>query len=398
MELYQRILVIFVSAIAISGILGNTLVIAVFCSRKSCKMTSTDIFIIALASTGLLFCLMLPVIAFQIYYERNSCIHLCRLYYFEMYFPLYNSILLCVAIAVDRFFAISKPHKKILSPFRAKIVVLICLLLSTVYYFQFFSSLTVMRIIPGDIANVTETNENMTSNIVNALSICRPNTITFIDRIVKGFASVSYFIWLGIIALLYIKIYFQLRKRMKIRVTMNAETERSAPESIRPSAEEPELSQPQNPASGASISNTADGGAKYTESEISEIYSKMSTFVSTANIETNNNINTDVNLPKRKTSKPNLNRVKTQYSAKTTKMLFVVTAVTYITWLPSAFVYAVSGAVGINENLKVLSVFLKHLFLVSHISNPIIYGLVSKRFREESRTVCRKIKTVCRSK
>ena len=256
-----------------------------------------------------------------------------------------------------------------------------------------------MRIIPGNIENVTKTNESMASNITNAFSICTPNTTTPIDRVVKGLASVSYFIWLGIIAILYIKIYFKLRKRMKIRVTINAETERSAPEVGCHSAEEPKLSQSQNPASSASISYTVDAGGNCSKSEISGLYGIISTSLSTADIETNKKTNTNVNLPERKTPKPNLSRVnKPQYSTKTTKMLFVVTAVTYITWLPSAFMYAISGSVGVNENLKVLSVFLKHLFLISHISNPIIYGLVSKRFREESRNVCRKIKTVCCSK
>ncbi|WAR03648.1 OAR-like protein [Mya arenaria] len=66
------------------------------------------------------------------------------------------------------------------------------------------------------------------------------------------------------------------------------------------------------------------------------------------------------------------NRKKRYYHRRTAKMLFLCTVIYFITWMP--FWLDIFGMTN--------SLILRHLFLIGHATNPIIYGVVNKQVRK----------------
>ena len=382
MYLHQLILVVFITCIGVCGIPGNMLVIVVFGKIKSSKMVSTDVFIIALALTGLLFCLLSPVIVFQISQEHNSSIHLCRLYYFEMYFPIYNSTLLCVAIAVDRFLAISKPHKKWFTLFKAEITASITLVLSGIVQLPYFRRVHI-NIVPHNTSDIfIDTSENFTllSKAGKEWHICElAQSVTVLDDIVSSITGISYSIWLVIVAILYIKMYLKIRKRMKVHPSRSNKTGSSDTEPASgtcDSVQDPRLSR------RGSIVITLGQSETITSNRYTRGEDDNSTLVSDTNITAEAKVDERVpgQLPNQN---PRIAVNPKHYFSTTTKMLFAVTLVTFMTWFPSVFAYALKKTQGVGEEWNILFMLPKHLFLISHASNPFIYGIVCKKFRTE---------------
>ena len=123
-ELYC--VMVILSFLAVMGTAGNALVLYVFYQKKD-RQTST-LFILALAFVDFMTCLI--VIPYTIYMEYvDFSIKydiLCKLYQFLITSSIPFSALIMVAIAIDRYFCICHPFLHAITLFRAKIVC-ICL-------------------------------------------------------------------------------------------------------------------------------------------------------------------------------------------------------------------------------------------------------------------------------
>lgn len=116
------VMVGMLSLLSVMGTAGNALVIYVF-NKKQDRLVST-LFIITLAVVDFITCLI--IIPFTIYMEFFSYVLdydiLCKAYFFLITSNIPLSVLIMVAIAIDRYFCICHPFMHALNLSRAKIM------------------------------------------------------------------------------------------------------------------------------------------------------------------------------------------------------------------------------------------------------------------------------------
>ncbi|KAL8593416.1 hypothetical protein ACOMHN_067237 [Nucella lapillus] len=111
------------SLFTVVGSVGNGLVLFVF-SRVRDK-TTAQIFILALALIDLFTCMVIIPFTMFVEYTRYDIKYdfLCKLYQFLITSKVPLSAFIMVAIAFDRYFCICLPLKKIITPWRTKVVI-----------------------------------------------------------------------------------------------------------------------------------------------------------------------------------------------------------------------------------------------------------------------------------
>ncbi|XP_041377719.1 neuropeptide FF receptor 1-like [Gigantopelta aegis] len=121
------------SFFSVLGTIGNSLVLYVY-TKKRHKLAST-VFIIALAASDFWTCVcVMPytMVYEKLVYELRNDI-LCKLYLFLITCNVPFSAFIMVAIAVDRFLCICNPHTYSLDARRAKIIIVFLALFATVF-------------------------------------------------------------------------------------------------------------------------------------------------------------------------------------------------------------------------------------------------------------------------
>lgn len=197
----------FLALIGLIGLPGNFIVIAVY--SKKTLTTSTIIFILALAAVDFTFCITVPIYIYHTVTKFTSPnLTLCRIFYFSAYFAVYASILLCVAIAVDRYFAVTRPLGRIITAAKARILAVICIVLSALIHV-----LNTLRVS----MNVNYNSVLSSTNETYSTEECDTTSSTETSRSLTKLYGVSYLFWVVIITILYIRIWVVLRKRRKIR-------------------------------------------------------------------------------------------------------------------------------------------------------------------------------------
>ena len=400
LDIYYYVIIVFLIFIAITGIPGNLLIIGVFGSKKKTKKTSTDVFIIGLAITDMTFCLITPLNIYLLItkYDIQS-LPLCFAGFFSTYFSVYNSMLMCLAIAFDRYLAISRPHKKLLTPVKATFIVVTCMVASTLINLAYLPQTQMF----STVQNISFTEGNETHFISTEVSTtCFVRGDTPSEAIVASLIGVSYCIWLSIIGVLYVKIYILVRKLDVIRKNMGMSASTSRKFERESSLELPE--EESISAQHAVAQNTETGKVAKTlrDQPHKQIDIVKRNKVATNPILGSTSEGNQVSRSDRQDTvdgngkgKPAVAR---NHSKKTTKMLFIVTFVTFITWVPTAFAFAIgettgstpgeSDSVNHREGIEAL---MQHLFFINHASNPVIYGLVNYRFRQDCQTLLKKI-------
>ncbi len=367
MDVNVTIQVLFLALVAIVGLPGNCIIIVVF-GRKVAKTTST-ILILSLAADDLFVCVTMPLTIYHNVFhvhENSQSLIVCQIYTFSSYFGIYTSILLCVVIAFDRFFAVTRPVKKVITPYRAKLLVAGCVLFSMIIHAQVTTNVRIERL---SINNTV----NGTFEIYETCVTEASTTVSFWFSITYG---LSFYIHLFIITVLYIRLYIAIRKRRIIRAKMGVQP---SPASVT-----------ENRVHESSVSTVS---ARVLQPEWKDKHPN-STIVDCGSNSQRHDVK-HVHLVSDNAARHNdqledtvvKNKVtRTVASNKTTNMLFLVTAVTFVTWMPSIFSHALKGT---NDTT---TYFLIHnLYLLNHASNPVIYCLVNKRFREDFIRVCRKL-------
>ncbi|BFZ23279.1 hypothetical protein BsWGS_26318 [Bradybaena similaris] len=120
------ILIIMLTLFSIVGSVGNGLVVLVF-QRVRDKSTA-QVFIISMAVIDLFTCMVLIPLTIFVEYTNADIKYdfLCKLYYFLLTSKIPMSALIMVAIAFDRYFCICHPLTRIITVFRARVIV-VCL-------------------------------------------------------------------------------------------------------------------------------------------------------------------------------------------------------------------------------------------------------------------------------
>ncbi|XP_060077931.1 orexin/Hypocretin receptor type 1-like [Ylistrum balloti] len=123
MEYERYITIVFLSAFALVGTVGNILVLYGF-TRCRQKFTSS-LFILTLAGIDLITCVItIPsTIAMEVLDFVVSFDIVCKIYHFLVSTTIPFSAFVMVAIAVDRYFCICKPFAKVMTHYRVWIIV-----------------------------------------------------------------------------------------------------------------------------------------------------------------------------------------------------------------------------------------------------------------------------------
>ena len=340
------------------GIPGNLLIIFVFVKKR--VKISAHIFIIGLAVTDCASCLTRPFIMFtyvpQLVQFRNASQVLCKITYFFVLLSIFSSEVLTAAIAVDRYFAVCRPHSHIMTIKRAKVFValcvILCLFLSSSPFFAY-----------GLIQHPNET---------SAHAICTTVLSKSTKRLFIGPMYVVGVVAMLLIVVLYVRIYLKVKHRERVRcINDNSNKPIST---IRTISNDIAVHDRAGPSSIA-----------VTYGKVKQIQEEKKTATATAVVPQESSL-----LPREIRSE----RIK----LKITKMLFVTTVVFILTWLPSMTIIYLdpNQKKAIKSTSPVGYVFVEcimKLVILNHAINPFIYGIVSKRFRADALQVLSKMRS-----
>ncbi len=365
MDVVVTLEVMYLALVAIVGLPGNCIIFVVF-GRKVAKSTPT-ILILSLAAVDLFVCVTMPLTIYHnVFHENSQSLIVCQINTFSSYFAIYTSILLCVVIAFDRFFAVTRPVKKVITPYRAKLLVVGCVLFSMIIHAKLTSNIRIERLYINGTGNDT-------FEVYERCESTASTTGSFWFAMTYG---LSYYIHLFIITVLYIRLYMAIRKRMIIRANMGMQpspalvTENGIKGSV-PSVSS-RISQPAWKVEHPN-STSVDCGSHSQRRGVKHVH-----LVSDNAARHNDQLEAPDTVVKKKVAVE---------SNKTTNMLFLVTAVTFVTWMPSLFSISLDKV----SNNTTTYFLIRNLYLLNHASNPVIYCLVNKRFREDFSRVCRKL-------
>ena len=384
--------IVILSFLSITGTAGNALVLYVFYQKKD-KQVST-LFIIVLAFVDFTTCLIvipytiiLESRAFMLYYD-----FLCKLYQFLITSNIPFSALIMVAIAIDRYFCICHPFLHTLNLRRAKIITVVLGMFScglgvivSLMYGVYDHLDNVMMPPPGYYQNGLGNQSSIQSNDTNTtdefhdasafihdynfgpyddpskliiwIGQCGPNQLIISDKFrqyYQIFYTVLYLISLVIVIVLYVLIYHSVLARRSRRARQKS---KALP-----------LVQLQNETAVTSVEETLltqVNGDEKTKEEPNGA-AEHSTSVKGKVVKGS--------LSRKSTKKDN-NRMA---NLKTAAMLFVVTVVFIITFLP-AFLMALE--------LIPYKMIVFYMYFANNVANPVIYSFMNKNFRDDLKKI-----------
>ena len=358
----QACIVSLLTLVIVVGILGNILIIIIY-ARKT-NRSSANIFIIALAVTDLFVCLVLPTIIYDVLNAVNGNKYVCLIKHYTSAFGVHLAFVLCGLIALDRFWAVSRPHRRLLNVGNSKIIVCLSLVASGI--------LTIPQFIIVDMLKVQLPNYSF--------YICNVEPSGVFQKTINLF---KYFTILSICFMvcgLYFKLYRIIKSRAKVgglvtrpnlrHVDSDITTGETHANSI---SKNVIINSDFGKSSGEGSGHSADVGNSRNEG---------------------NSVQHGPPLPKRRS------HIDAVLRNRTTRMLIVVTSVMCISWIPPAVIGIVTTFIWENPQQRLLlmgdrekwtTVLFQMFFSINHASNAIIYGAINKNFRQDTLALFRKL-------
>ena len=216
---------------SVFGSAGNAVVLYVFSTAKD-NLVST-LFIIVLAVVDFGICLVvIPFTIFAEFVSYNVRFDLpCRLYQFLITSNIPFSALIITAIAVDRYLCICHPYARLLTLRRARVVVLVLAAFAAV-----FGVLGALTHSVYQRAGVASRNH---SAVVDDVAVytgrCRPTDLVLSHQFAAAFHkcyTATFFVCVGIVAVLYSLIYRSVLRQRRKRQQMKAPPIRRRPPSV----------------------------------------------------------------------------------------------------------------------------------------------------------------------
>lgn len=370
------ILSVLISLYAIIGSVGNVLILIVYLKKQDHKTSSTFIRVLALLDL----CVCMFVMPYTIIYELHGVTSdaICRSFEVIRHFCIMASNASLVAIAFERCIAVRRPTRRLTLTQVNKgmiVIVLISIVLA-------IPSVFIFAVVPG---GYVVTDGNCTVEEIQALNqpFCH-FTMSFLGEIgtrsYQALLSLSYCTACIAIVVLYTLIYSTLWKKAQLRKKL------SNPLGL------PSSSTSSNGGSGSDRSNqsVSDEKKKYFE-DMPDVNGctlnnarKINTPVDSdidSGVPGSNGSN-DMSTTKKKhlqnhesckTQGKFTDRRRSMHHNRTAKMLFLCTIIYIVSWVPFWL-----DIFGITDSL-----ILRYLFFLGNASNPIVYGIVNDRVREE---------------
>ena len=197
------------------GVPGNALIIRVFAKKR--RKTSTHVFILGLAIADLYVCITTAAMIAYWFLEYDiDSPWVCQCGYYSIVLGVYYSLFVTTVIAVERYYAVCKPHDKIVTPFRARAAMVLSVVAAAVVSAP---SILFSDVIEGTV--VDEHHENTT------VHMCWPAPDDIPEWIGATAMYSIYVISLVLVAGLYGKVYTTIRDKvlgggMSVRASMSA--------------------------------------------------------------------------------------------------------------------------------------------------------------------------------
>ncbi|XP_038071194.1 D(2) dopamine receptor A-like [Patiria miniata] len=442
MEAFLWPLVIFHIIVGVVGLPGNALIVLVYGRKR--QLMSPHVFILALAVADLMVCLFTPVTVYHWYIRLNyTSDFLCRLVLTVTFVTVYNSCFLTSAIAVDRYQAICRPHRRWMTVRRAKITAVVC------------PFLAILISVPVFLSYDVEPHAQESDTGVCTHSKTVPIWVTYLMTTVIYAASLF---TLVTNIVLYGKMYRAIRKRAAVQPghdRANGPAESMTCTGPRPTSKNAPLSTCQSGTEVATVSDqemmnvnqriqTANTSGQHLrtyrqncgkrqqkqkqksqqqvglhnmclhqqqlreeEEQQQQQQHHETSFTlniqNLANVSTVNRLSNQLatgttdNPVRQRRQRPQTQRL----HGKTTKMLLITTAVFFATWLPALCIFVLPQDVEnfIHDNNQVgysLLYLFRFIFYLNNAINPLIYGFVNERFREDCKKTLSALTCFCR--
>ena len=403
-----------VGFLAVSGMIGNSLVLYVFSGQRQ-KPTST-IFILTLALTDLVtstvtmpYTIVVEMLHFEVEYDI-----VCKLYQFLITSTIPFSAFVMVAIAVDRYLCIVHPFRHTMTMERAKstvaLLAILAIMLGVLCCLMYGVYKETKTTVQPNCTMVNETYEfyellNLTSDSMqeNGLN-CKNETITNIihtgicqkDHMILGpefftvfqkIYSACFGVCAVVVIILYTIIYHSVftRRRKRLHAAKkwcSCLWDRGSPSSKpHEHTEFIVLNSESYDKETASYSN--GNGPTYKDQSIQTERSTMSNTNTNTNNESASNTQNLALLRPRTKARPERLRMA---NIKTALMLSVVALVYIIAFLP-AWLMAF--------RVIPMNVIVFYLYFTYNVANPVIYAFLNQSFRNHLKTLFCTRKPAC---
>ncbi|CAG5121676.1 unnamed protein product, partial [Candidula unifasciata] len=415
---------------SVLGLLGNALVIYVY-ARKRNKLSST-VFIIALAcidlvtsAVGMPYTIVVEGLDYQISLDFS-----CKFYYFIITCTVPFSVFIMVAIAIDRYICICRPHSHVLDATRARNSVFVLLVvamalgvITAMFYGVYIDVATlkksnvfsepVEKFVKGKIGNLTDElnllegnncpqcvnhsndaqfserfvdvlvelyktacdRENLSNESYIYTGHCLPNQIVFSDNFRRTYQTIyssSFLFCFFVVFVLYICIYRSVLSRRARRFAARSKTKVTLTQEVSLTENQSML----NDSPDKSIAMADINNGTHDKSHLSSTSNTQPT-QNLLERQTRQHIEVEElqHEAAQKTAQPNNGCLRDKYflaNIRTAIMLFVVTVAFVIAYLPSWLMA-----------FKVIhfNVIIFYVYFSNHIVNPIIYAFMNPAFR-----------------
>ena len=372
------------------GIFGNVLVLLVY-SLKRQKSTAT-IFIMYLASIDLAMCIVLhPYIIYKLFNNYNQTWSwLCKLFEYVNHCSLSVSGFMLLLISIDRYLAICRPVKFLLfGKHVAKLIAVITV-------GSVITSLPILEFYGATPVEAYELNSSFTGFKCHfRQQYLNSDLLTAYGALVMS----AFLFEIVLIVILYKNVAVTAyRSRRTVSALSNAHVLAG----IKPSTSNSDSqivsqNRGQNTSNMSSVSsqinmlNISDVASRYTKANnIASMFS-VDTKPQSTNIQKSEEIN---RMKNRGTTNNNTENRNFSSRLKAAKILFLVTAVYFLSWMPFLVMrlcYTINTEYW-QSTTKVryqIENFLNHMFYLNNAANPIIYTIINKNFRADCKTVLR---------
>ena len=184
------------------GVPGNALIIRVFAKKQ--RKSSTHIFILGLAIADFYVCLTTAALIAYWFFEYDiSSPWVCQGGYYSLVLGVYYSLFVTTVIAVERYYAVCKPHEKIVTPFRARVAVVLSVVAAA---FVSAPSLLFSDVIEGTVLDEDYNNKTV--------YMCWPAPDDIVEWVGASAMYSIYVLSLVLVAFLYGKVYTTIRDKV----------------------------------------------------------------------------------------------------------------------------------------------------------------------------------------
>ncbi|XP_041474338.1 somatostatin-like receptor F_48D10.1 [Lytechinus variegatus] len=369
------------------GLPGNALIIIVYSKKQ--RKSGTDAFILGLAITDFVACLTFPLKIYSYVTTQFTNDFLCKTMYFTQYWTQFVGVFLTGIITIDRYIAVCKPLKKRLSPKQATIIVsLLC-------------ALAMVFAIPTLVWTGVQKFGVFASRCTYGMSNTRISPLAF-TWVLHDINDALFYGTLVMIIFMYSRIWLTVYRRTRAKIgcvipasitTVSGQVAKSEPTAETSTASKPDTTDNVN------LSDCKTENTGTTANGVTTIVSGSNNGDSSgANGSGEGSSSEKIPLkpfpkPKAK-SKPGKTHMQARASNKTTKMIFIITIIFFLSWVPAKLWVIMLRSklmTNLRSNQVLYNIFYLSTFMVNinQAVNPFVYSFCNENFRKECVTAMR---------